>query len=101
MVPRHLAGSRRRRFEEAAGEGLRVPEAEWPERIRRPRLRPTSEQTRLFNHYKTERDKAAALLALDPSIIAPKAAIEAVASNPAEAHEKLMPWQRALLGIAD
>jgi ribonuclease D len=100
-VPRHLSGSRRDRFVAAAEQGLHVPETEWPQPVRRPRTRPTGEQQRLFNHYKTERDKAATRLALDPSLIAPKAAIEAIAANPDEAGEKLMPWQRALMGITE
>jgi len=100
-IPRHLTGTRRDRFVAAAEQGLKVPEAEWPQPVRKPRSRPTGEQQRLFNHYKTERDKAAARLSLDPSLIAPKAAIEAIAANPAEACEKMMPWQRALLGITD
>jgi len=101
FIPRHLDGSRRSRFIAAAEQGMNLPEAEWPKPIRKPRVRPTGDQQRLFNHYKTERDKAASRLGLDPSIIAPKAAIEAISFNPVEAREKLMPWQRMLVGITD
>ena len=101
VVPHHLSGGRLTRFLAAAEQGLNDPEAEWPQPVRKPRIRSTAEQQRLFNHYKAERDKSAARLSLDPSLIAPKAAIEAIAFNPIDAREKLMPWQRALIGIAD
>ncbi len=35
---------------------------------------------------------------LDPSLIAPKATLEALAADPASVEERLLPWQRALIG---
>jgi ribonuclease D len=99
FVPRHLAGSRRERFMEAAERALNLPQAEWPVRIRKPRLRPTSEQQRLFSQLKTTRDRVASELKLDPAIIASKAALEAVSTDPESAPERLMTWQRQLLEI--
>ena len=99
LVPRHLSGSRRNRFVAAAESALILPETEWPQPIKRVKSRATAEQQRLFNHYKTERDRAARRLTLDPSIIAPKATLEAIAFDETLIPEKLMPWQRELLGM--
>lgn len=99
MVPRHLAGARRSRFLAAAELAMNLPQTEWPVPIRKVRSRPTSEQQRLYSHYKAIRDKVASGLKLDPSIIAPKAALEAIAAEANAATERLMPWQCALLEI--
>lgn len=99
VAPRHLTDLRRKRFFQAAENALRLPESEWPRPIRKARSRPTPDQQRLFNEYKVKRDKAAVQLGLDPSIIAPKAALEAIAADGNAVREKLMPWQGALLGI--
>ena len=52
--------------------------------------------------FKRQRDHMAGELDLDPSIIAPRATLEAVAARPETAGgEMLMPWQRALLGLEE
>ena len=99
VVPRHLTGTRRNRFVTAAEKALDLPESEWPQPIKKQRIRATPEQLRLFNHYKTERDRAARQLGLDPSIIAPKAALEAITLDASLVPEKLMKWQCELLGV--
>ncbi len=45
------------------------------------------------------RDTKAEELQLDPSLIAAKASLEALAFRPEETLPKLMPWQRELLGV--
>ena len=99
IVPQHLAGTRRERFLNAAAGAMALAESEWPVPIRRVRSRPTGEQQRLYDRLKTIRDRVAQNLKLDPSIIAPKAALEAVSSDINLASERLMPWQRELLEI--
>ena len=99
VVPRHLTGSRRNRFVAAAEQALNLPESEWPQPIKKSRIRATAEQQKLIAHYKTERDRAARHLGLDPSIIAPKATLEAIAFDERLIPEKLMKWQCELLGV--
>jgi len=94
---RHLSGGRKRRFFSAAEGALALPESEWPIRPFRPRQRPTPEEEERFRGLKTRRDQAATELRLDPSLIAPKAALEALAADPEEGMKKLLPWQRELL----
>jgi hypothetical protein len=48
---------------------------------------------------KTKRDTLAADLRLDPSLIAPKAMLERLAAGDDEAAERLLPWQREMLGV--
>ena len=93
----HFSSSRHRRFAAAVQAALAVPEEEWPRLIRKPRIRPTPEQERLFMRLKTRRDTTAANLQLDPALIAPKATLEQIAADPASASTRLLPWQLALL----
>ena len=93
----HFSASRQRRFAAAAEAALVLPQEEWPRPIRKPRIRPTPEQERFFAKLKTRRDATATALKLDPSLIAPKATLEQIATDPACATTRLMPWQLALL----
>ena len=85
------------RMEETLEAALALPESEWPKVIRGVRTRVSKEQIDRFNHLRDFRDKVARDVDLDPSIIAPKAALEAVAADPSAAI--LLPWQRVLLKL--
>jgi len=93
----HFTGSRQRRFTAATEAGMAVPPEEWPRPIRKPRVRPTPEQERFFAVLKARRDTTATSLQLDPALIAPKATLEQIASDPESAATRLLPWQLALL----
>ncbi len=95
----HFTGPRRRRFFEAAEQAMALPEDAWPQIIRKPRLRPTREEEARFREFKTRRDAAATALKLDPALIAPKSMLEGLAANPVETAARMMPWQRATLGV--
>jgi ribonuclease D len=92
-----LPQARTERMEAALKTALELPESEWPQVIRGVRLRASKDQIDRFNKLRDLRDKVAQDLELDPSILAPKAALEAAAANP-EA-PVLLPWQRGLLGL--
>jgi ribonuclease D len=96
---KQLRGSRLHRFREAVTRGLQLPESDWPKFVRPNRARPTREEEARFKELRSKRDKLAAELQLDPSLIAPKATLERLASGDAEAAEKLLPWQREMLGV--
>lgn len=95
--PRHLRNSRRARFFEAAESAIRLPEADWPKIIRKPRLRTTQEQENRFRELRKHRDKVAERLQIDPTLIAPKALLEQLSRNEEGAWESLLPWQRECL----
>lgn len=92
-LPQPRAG----RMEEALEEALALPESEWPQMIRGVRVRASKEQIDRFNKLRDYRDKVARDLQLDPSILAPKAALEAAAADPMA--PVMLPWQRSLLGL--
>ncbi len=92
-----LPQPRMTRLEEALEKALALPEEEWPKMIRGIRTRATKEQIDRFNKLRDFRDKIAREIDLDPSIVAPKAALEAVAADPSAG--VLLPWQRDLLRL--
>ena len=94
-----LHGARRRHFYEAVEKAKALPESEWPQIIRKPRPRPTRGEEERFKALKTKRDTVATELQIDPSLIAPKSMLESLAANADEAAPRMLPWQRAALGI--
>ncbi len=91
-----MNGRRKKSFEVVLALAMQIPENEWPviERVRRKR--PPKEHVARFDALKKRRDEVAAGLGLDPSIIAPRGALEATAADPVS--PALMGWQRQLLG---
>ena len=97
----HLRGTRKSRFYEAAQRGLELPEDAWPVFQKRFFSRWTAEEEKRAEALKKERDRVAAGLDLDPSIIASRGTLETIAARPSAASELLMPWQRELLGLPE
>jgi len=93
----HLSPARRQRFEQTLAAALQIPEIEWPVREKFTRLRPNTQLLKKFDRLKQLRDDVAKREKLSPSIIAPKAALEAIAFQ--NDFSGLMDWQKALLGI--
>lgn len=92
-----MNGRRRKSFDVVLALALEIPESEWPrnEKIRRKRA-PKDHMAR-FDALKIVRDAVAADLGLDPAIVAPRGAMDAVVADPAS--PALMNWQRRLLGL--
>ncbi len=92
-----MSSRRRKSFEVVLALALHIPENEWPVPPKTRRRRPTREQTERFESLRRSRDKVAAEIGLDPSIVAPRGALEAASldlNTPV-----LMNWQRRLLGL--
>jgi ribonuclease D len=92
-----MSNRRRKSFEIILALALHIPEGEWPVPTRSGRRRPSREQTERFEHLKCTRDKVAAELGLDSSIVAPRGALEAASIDPQT--PLLMRWQRRLLDL--
>ena len=92
-----MNGRRRKSFEVVLALALQIPESEWPkiEKVRRKRV--SKEQIDRCEQLKKIRDRVAGELRLDPSIIAPRAALEATAADISS--NVLMGWQRRLLEL--
>jgi ribonuclease D len=95
----HFSARRRGAFREAAERALKLPEEAWP--LPRPRLgtRPTAEMKQRMEELRRRRDHGATRLELDPAFVAPRAALEALATNEKNGAALLVPWQRQVLGI--
>jgi len=97
---RHFSSRRRQAFREAAQTALRAPESEWPVSGRRSGTRPTTETIQRAEELWRRRNKSAVELGLEPSFIAPRSTLEAIAANGTRAPALLVPWQRELLGVS-
>ncbi len=96
---KHFSDRRRRTFREAGERAAKLPEREWPSRPKRSGSRPTAEVVKRTEKLRLNRDHAAKELHIEASFIAPRAALEAVAAEPALAESLLAPWQRELLKL--
>ena len=96
---RHFSSRRARTFNAAVAEALALPEADWPDSHRRRGTRPSPDELRAAETLRKRRDHAAAALGIEPSFIAPRAAVEAIAQGKQCADALLVPWQRELLGL--
>jgi ribonuclease D len=95
----HFSARRRRAFQEAAQSALELPESEWPVLRRRSGKRSNPETIRRAEELRHRRDRAAGELNLEPSFIAPRSTLVAIAGNLTRAESLLVPWQRGLLGV--
>lgn len=93
-----MTSRRRKSFDVVLALALQIPENEWPVPVKVRRSRPNRDIAVRFENLKKIRDKVAAELNLDPSIVAPRSALEAAAVDPATS--ALMEWQRNLLGLS-
>ncbi len=96
---RYFSPRRRRAFCDAAQSALQLPEEEWPVSRRRFGTRPSAEVTRRSEELRLRRDRVARELELEPTFIAPRATLEAIAADHACALNLLVPWQQAALGV--
>ncbi len=96
---RHFSSRRRQAFRQAAQCAMQLPASEWPVSRRRVGRRPNPETVRATEELRRRRDHAAKELNLEPSFIAPRNTLEAIAANQARAASLLVPWQQELLGI--
>jgi ribonuclease D len=96
---KYLSSRRHRAFREAAQSALQSPESEWPVLHRRFGTRPSAQTLRRAEELRRQRDKSAEKLGLEPSFIAPRGTLEAIAADHTRAASLLVPWQRELLGL--
>jgi ribonuclease D len=95
---RYFSPRRRGAFRDAAQSALQLPEEEWPVSRRRFGTRPSAEVVRRSEELRHLRDRAARELELEPTFVAPRATLEAIAADQTRAGALLVPWQQQLLG---
>ena len=96
---RHFSQRRREGFRAAGERALRLPESEWPVRPKRRGSRPTPAMERAAEELRRRRDAIADQHGLEPSLIAPRGAIDAVVADESQGSALLVPWQRDLLEL--
>jgi ribonuclease D len=90
-------------FLEAFQHALDLPASAWPQPLRPPRRTAPSPSSALLTHLKEVRDKIAAELKMDPSLLATKSTLTAVALTGCNSKPKMvaaakwMKWQEDLL----
>jgi ribonuclease D len=97
---RHFSVRRREAFREAVQAALRAPESEWPVSRRRFGTRPSNATVQRAEELRRRRNRSAEELGLEPSFIAPRSALEAIAADGTRATALLVAWQRELLGVS-
>ena len=96
---RHFSERRARDFQATINSALALKEEDWPETRKRRGERPTREMERAAEGMRKRRDQAASELKIEPSFIAPRATIDAIAADRTRAEQLLVPWQRQLIGL--
>lgn len=95
LFPRYLTPRRRKGILQAIHAGLADPDPPTPLKRRGRRLSET--EKRRLDTLDTRRNQRAESLGLDPTLIASRATLIALASEPDEIDRELLPWQRELL----
>ncbi|MDB5102419.1 MAG: putative ribonuclease [Fibrobacteres bacterium] len=102
-LPSRLNPAIKNGFLDAYEDALDMPKAEWPQPLRLPRKVAPSPSSVVLNHLKAVRDKIAEDLKMDPSLLATKSTLTAVALTGANSRQKMteaakwMKWQEGLL----
>lgn len=102
-LPSRLSPRLKEDLLEACADALGAPPESWPAPLPPPKRPPRAPHPELLNDMREIRDREAARLGLDPSLIAPKAVMMAVATSGLESPESVraaaqwMRWQESLL----
>jgi len=98
-LPRHYRGDRVKRFSKMLEEVRAMPESEWPKRPEKIRRKRDKSFDQVVDGLLKTRDTKAAELDIDPSLIAARAMLEAIATGETTPEESLLAWQRECLGM--
>src|SRR5262249_18891246 len=97
---KHCSLGGRQAFCEAGQRALGAPESKWPVSRRHFGTRPSNDTVRRTEELRRRRDRSAAELGLEPSFVAPRSTLEAIAADYTRAPTLLVPWQCELLGVS-
>jgi ribonuclease D len=97
LVPPRMSPRRREGLAEAVQAGIKIPPAEYPALPQRNGRRPSEAEFRRYRDLEKRRDAHAHKLGIDPTLIAPRAALGDLARDWDKHAPELMSWQRELL----
>ena len=99
-LPRRIPDHRRREIRECIKESASCPADQWPNPHKAPpRKHITPAQKKRFEEIQKERDRQAAGLGIDPTIIASRATMVKLACAAEGVANDVLPWQQSLLGM--
>lgn len=98
-LPHHYRADRVKRFRAVVEKAAAIPEDDWPTRPTHKRRRRDRQFDQRLGELVSARDRSAAELDIENSLIAPKAVLEAIAAREVEPTEALLGWQRNCLGL--
>lgn len=97
LLPRFLSDRRRIDIRKAISDALDVPEEERPVRLQNPTRRGSEEEKRRFRELEKKRNQIAHELKIDPTLIANRSTLSALAQDFEGNLPLLLDWQRELL----
>jgi ribonuclease D len=97
LLPRHFSSRRKDGLLDAVHRGIHVKPDDFPQHLRPFCRRQTEPERRRFLELEHHRNQKAAQLELDPTLIASRATLLALASDWDRHSPELMDWQRELL----
>ena len=96
-MPQRFPASVVSRFQKSIDAIGKLPESEYPKKIKRIRGRRDPDADQRFDLLKAERDKVADRLDIDATLIGSRATLERLAAQPEIVDELLLAWQQELL----
>lgn len=100
-LPHHFRPDRVKRFHAALAATMALPEADWPERPVGKRRKRDKDFDRKVDLLIARREKIAAELDIEGSLIAPRAVLESLIAGEAKPSEVLLKWQCQCLDLVD
>jgi len=98
-LPRHYRTDRIKRFNQVLEDVRAMPETAWPKRPEKSRRKRDKSFEKITESYLKTRDAKAAELDIDPSLLAARAVLEAIACGETTPEQSLLNWQRECLGM--
>ena len=98
-MPKHYRESRVKNFQQAVAAAEAVAPEDMPQKIRGKRRKKDPDFEARLDTLIAKRDKIAADLDIESSLIAARAVLEGLAGGVDGAEEQMLPWQRELLGV--
>lgn len=100
-LPPHFRPDRVKRYHATIAEVAALPKSEWPKRISMRRPKREREFETKVDALLAKRASIAAALDIEPSLLSPRAVLEAIVEGTVQPAEVLMKWQRELLGFGE
>jgi ribonuclease D len=98
-IPHHFRPERVKRFRASLDAAQDLPESEWPERPAGKRRKRDRDFETKVDALIAAREKAAAKLDIEGSLIAPRAVLESIAAGDLQPADALLHWQCECLGM--